>query len=460
MPIRRRALLIVVLAAVAAPWWSMDLPARGLPGAPEAAEPPPEIESARSLSRAFRYVAKKAEHSVVHISALNRVVRRDFFGRVIERGERLAPAGMGSGLILSADGNILTNNHVVASADALRVRLHDGREFDARIIGRDRATDLAVLRIDAEGLTQAVMGDSDELEVGDWVVAVGNPFGFESTVTAGIISGKGRSLSGSDRANEDFIQTDAPINPGNSGGPLYDLEGRVIGINSAIATRSGGSVGLGFAIPSNIARYVADTILRHGRVERGYLGIEMVPLTSEVAASAGLRPVDGIVIGGVVPDSPADRAGLRAGDVVLRYQGRPVDQVYRLRTAIALTPPESNATVEVYRDGRREQLTVRVGDRERVWLDSLGMRVQTLSQDDARRMGYRGIQGALVASVTPGGRAARSGLEERDIIVEVDRRGFADADEFLRMLSESDGEGGPRLSVIRGGESGWLVLAP
>ncbi|MBL8965078.1 MAG: PDZ domain-containing protein, partial [Phycisphaerae bacterium] len=294
----------------------------------------------------------------------------------------------------------------------------------------------------------------------DWVVAVGNPFGFESTVTAGIISGKGRALSGSDRANEDFIQTDAAINPGNSGGPLYDLGGRVIGINSAIATRSGGSVGLGFAIPSNIARYVADTLLRHGRVERGYLGIEMMPLTSEAAASAGLRPVDGILIGGVVPDSPADRAGLRVGDVVLRYQGRPIDQVYRLRTAIALTPPESEATVEVYRDGRREQLAVRVGDRERVWLESLGLRVTTLTPEEARRLGYRGVQGVLVTSVIPGRRAARSGLEERDIIVEVDRRGFADADEFLRMLSESDAEGGPRLSVIRGGESGWLVLAP
>ncbi|GMV24797.1 MAG: putative periplasmic serine endoprotease DegP-like protein [Phycisphaerae bacterium] len=424
------------------------------------ADPPPEVEHARSLSKAFRFVAKTAEPSVVHINALNRIVRRDFFGRIIEQGERLAPSGVGSGVVLSNDGYILTNNHVVAEADALKVRLFDGREFEARIIGRDRATDLAVIRIEADGLKPAVMADSDEIEVGDWVVAVGNPFGFDNTVTAGIVSAKGRALSGSERANEDFIQTDAPINPGNSGGPLYDLDGRVIGINSAIATRSGGSVGLGFAIPSNIARYVADTLIKQGRVERGYLGIDMAPLTPDLAAAAGIRPVEGVAVRTVIPDSPAEKAGLRSGDILVRYQGRPVDQVYRTRTAIALTPPESEATLDVIRDGKLQTLTVKVGDREQAWMDSLGMTVETLAAQDAQRMGYRGVRGVVVQRVEPGSRAARSGIEARDVIVEVDRQQISDTDSFYRLLLESDDENGVRLSVLRGGESGWLVLEP
>ncbi|MCC6428893.1 MAG: Do family serine endopeptidase [Phycisphaerales bacterium] len=425
---------------------------------PAAGNPPAEVAEARQLSKAFRYVAKTAEPSVVHINALNRVVRRDFFGRIIEQGERLAPAGVGSGVIISADGNILTNNHVVAEADALRVHLHDGREYDAKVIGRDRATDLAVIRVEADSLKPAILGDSDALEVGDWVVAVGNPFGFDNTVTTGIVSAKGRALSGSERANEDFIQTDAAINPGNSGGPLYNLDGHVIGINSAIATRNGGSVGLGFAIPSNIARYVAQTLLKQGRVERGYLGIDMAPLSSELATSAGIRPADGIAVRSIVPDSPAERAGLKPGDVILKYQGRPIDQVYRMRTAIALTPPNTEAVIDVLRGGKPSKVTVLVGDKDQVWLDSLGMKVKTLAEQDARRLGYRGVEGVLVTNITKDGRAARSDLQDQDVIVEVNRQPVTDADEFYRLLSENEDQNGVRLSVLRGGESGWLVL--
>jgi serine protease Do len=423
-------------------------------------EPTAEIEQARSLSKAFRYVAKTAEQSVVHINAMKRVVRRDFFGRIIERSERPVPAGVGSGVILTGEGRILTNNHVIADADAIRVRLHDGREFDAKILGSDQATDLALISIDADGLKAAQLGDSDAIEVGDWVVAVGNPFGFDNTVTAGIVSAKGRALSGSERANEDFIQTDAPINPGNSGGPLFDLEGKVIGINSAIATRSGGSVGLGFAIPSNIARYVADTLGRAGRVERGYLGIDMVALTPEVAAGAGIRPADGIAVRTVVPDSPADRGGLKPGDVLVKFQGRPIDQVYRMRTAIALTPPNTDASIEFIRDGKRETKNLTVGDREQAWKDSLGMQVEQLSAEQANQLGYRGVKGVVVKNLTRGGRAARSGLETNDVVVEIDRQPVDSPESFYRMLNETDDENGARLSVLRGGESGWLVLEP
>ncbi len=429
-------------------------------GATPPGQPPAEVAQARGLSKAFRYVAKTAEQSVVHINALNRAVQRDFFGRVIAKSEKLVPAGVGSGVILTAGGNILTNNHVVAEADALRVRLHDGREYDATVIGRDTATDLAVIRIEAEGLTPAELGDSDALEVGDWVVAVGNPFGFDNTVTAGIVSAKGRALSGSERANEDFIQTDASINPGNSGGPLFDLEGRVIGINSAIATRSGGSVGLGFAIPSNIVRYVADTIVKNGRVERGYLGIEMTPLTPDLAMAAGIRPADGIAVRSVMPGSPADKAGLKSGDVLVKYQGRPIDQVYRMRTAIALTPPNSDAVIEVIRDGKPEKVKLTVGDREQNLMDSLGMKIEPLDTETAAKMGYRGVKGVVVNAVTPGGRAWRSKIKEHDVIVEVNRQAVTDPQELYQLLSEADGNDEVRLSVLRGGESGWLVLEP
>ncbi len=459
----RGTVLSVVLCSIVGLAVSARSPARGATGGSPSLEspaPPAEVAEARNMSKAFRAVARTAEPSVVHITAMNRIVRRDFFGRIVERGERMAPAGVGSGVIISADGDILTNNHVVAEADALRVHLHDGREYDAKVVGRDRATDLAVVKIEADGLKPVVLGDSDGLEVGDWVVAVGNPFGFDNTVTAGIVSAKGRALSGSERANEDFIQTDAAINPGNSGGPLFDLEGHVVGINSAIATRNGGSVGLGFAIPSNIARYVADTLRKQGRVERGYIGIDMTPLTPEIASAAGIRPADGIAIKSVVPDSPAEKAGLRNGDVVVKYQGRPVDQVYRMRTAIALTPPNSDVSIEVIRDGKPEKLQIRVGDRDQMWLDSLGMKVQTLTPAEARRLGYRGAQGVAVTAVTPGGRAQRSGLLEQDVITEVDRQPVADDETFFRLLSESDDENGVRLSVLRGGESGWLVFEP
>lgn len=438
-------------------WAGTSASARGQSSAPPK-EPTAEIEHARSMSKAFRYVARTAEQSVVHINAMKTMVRRDFFGRIIERSERPVPAGVGSGVILSSEGRILTNNHVIADADAIRVRLHDGREFDAKILGSDQATDLALISIEADGLKAAELGDSDAIEVGDWVVAVGNPFGFDNTVTAGIVSAKGRALSGSERANEDFIQTDAPINPGNSGGPLFDLEGRVIGINSAIATRSGGSVGLGFAIPSNIARYVADTLARAGRVERGYLGIDMAPLTPELAAGAGIRPADGIAIRNVVPDSPAARGGLREGDVLVKYQGRPIDQVYRMRTAIALTPPNTDASIEVIRDGKRELVQLKVGDREQAWKDSLGMQVEELTSEQARVLGYRNVKGVVVKNVLRGGRASRSGLEANDVIVEIDRQPVDSMESFYRMLLETDDNNGARLSVLRGGESGWLML--
>jgi serine protease Do len=421
---------------------------------------PPEIEHARSLSKAFRYVARRAEPSVVHISALNRAVRRDFFGRVVGRTDQFVQSGVGSGVVISDDGYVLTNNHVVAPAEKFKVRLSDGREFDGSIVGRDPATDLAVIKVDATGLKPANFGDSDGIEVGDWVVAVGNPFGFDNTVTAGIVSAKGRALSGSDRVNEDFIQTDAPINPGNSGGPLFDLEGNVIGINSAIATRNGGSVGLGFAIPSNIARYVKETLVAKGRVDRGYLGIDMVPLTEELASRAGIKPADGIAIREVVEGSPAAKAGLKPGDVVVRYQGRQIDEVYRMRTAIALTPPNSSAVIEVIRDGEPRKLSVTVGDREDMLARSVGLTVETLTADDARRMGYRGVRGVVVTVVAPGSRAAAAELQTRDIITQVDGVSITDRDEFFRVLQDRDDADGVQLSVIRGQDSGYLNLYP
>ncbi|MFZ4573840.1 MAG: S1C family serine protease, partial [Phycisphaerales bacterium] len=308
-------------------------------GAPEAVaqdrEPAKaeDVAFAKRLSRVFKSVAGQAEPAVVHITSLNRVrYRRDFFDRVGE--EQIVPSGLGSGLIVSADGYVLTNHHVVKQADKLTVKLTTGEELDAKLIGSDEATDLAVIKIEGKDLPYLKFGDSEALEVGEWVVAIGSPFGFSSTVTAGIVSAKGRSISPSEGAPayQDFIQTDAAINPGNSGGPLLNLDGEVIGVNSAIATRTGGYEGIGFAIPASIARPVMESIILHKRVLRGWIGVGMKDATTRQLE--GKSP-QGVVITEVADESPAAAAGVAPGDIIVGFQGKSFNE-QRLRNAISL----------------------------------------------------------------------------------------------------------------------------
>jgi len=466
------ALLILALAGVA-PAWGQAATQASSAAAPNAVRAE-DLAFANSLSRAFKSVASSAEPAVIHINGLRKVqqVRRNWFGEPIEVApEQLVPANVGSGFLLSSDGIAITNNHVVAEADKLTVRLHDGSEFPAEIVGRDEATDLAVIRVDFQGKTPAftplALADSEQLDVGEWVVAIGSPLGFSNTVTAGIVSAKGRSLTPREtgRTHEDFIQTDAAINPGNSGGPLLNLRGEVVGVNSAIATRSGGYQGLGFAIPANVVRLVAENIQANGRVIRGWMGVDLAPVSPEAANAASVSEMyRGVMVKGVVPESPAAKAGLREGDVITRFQGQAVNES-RLRMAIAVTRPGTTAEFEVLRDGAPVKLAATIGDYSasidsagQGTIEPLGVTVSTLSQEESRRMGYRNVRGALVQHVSPGSPGERSGLEPGDIIVAVNGQRISGAGELARA-TEAEGFGpGSKLGVIRGNRQGYLQV--
>jgi len=321
-----------------------------------------KLDFARALSDVFERAAAIIEPSVVHITSERlRRVRLGFAGPV--RTQRV-PAGLGSGVVLSADGYILTNNHVVEDGDALQVRLSDGRVYDAEIVGREPDVDLAVLKVDAQDLTPARFA-AEPVRVGEWVLAAGSPFGLSSTITAGIVSATGRTglIRGQSNAYEDFIQTDAAVNPGNSGGPLINLDGEVAGINTAIFSRSGGSNGISFAIPAEIAQRVMDDLLTGGALSRGWLGVRFRPVLPEEAERLGLLAPVGVYIAGVNPGGPADRSGLREGDVILELSGRRVDDENRFRTLIALAKPGEPAPARVRRGGDELTLDLLVSTR-------------------------------------------------------------------------------------------------
>ena len=424
-----------------------------------------DLRAARSLSRAFQRVAKNAENSVVHIVAKAYVPEVQGFGFFAQHTGRkvLQDAGLGSGAIVSDDGLILTNNHVVANAAKLDVRLRDGRVLEGRILGRDAATDLAVVKVDAQHLTPLGFADSDALEVGEWVVAIGSPFGFANTVTSGIVSAKGRGSEVklremNDQAYKDFIQTDASINPGNSGGPLLNLEGRIVGINSAIASRAGGSEGIGFSIPATIATAVMDAIVKNGRVVRGYLGASFADLVGADAAAMGLPSGSGVLIRDVPPGSPAHDAGLRANDIVVRYQNRPMTALTTLRAAIGLTPPGTVADLELLRDGKPVAVKAAIGDYDAALKADIGVDVRTLTQAQARRLGYRNVSGVQITQVRPGGFAQKSGLQRDDIVLQIDGQRVQSPEEFAAALAKGDLDKGILLGVIRGDDQGSLTI--
>jgi len=269
--------------------------------------------------------------------------------------------GQGSGFIISKDGYILINNHVVGDADLIKVKLSDGREFKAKVIGTDPQSDVAVIKIDATNLPVLRLGDSDKLEVGEWVIAIGNPFGLSQTVTVGVVSAKGRSRIGINDY-EDFIQTDAAINPGNSGGPLVNIHGEAVGMNTAIFSRSGGYMGIGFAIPINMAKAIKDQLLKKGKVTRGWLGVVIQDIDEELAKSFGLEKTEGVLIAEVSEGSPAEKAGLKQGDIILRLNGKKVDDLGELRNKIALTAPGTKVKLEVLRENKRRTIQVTIGE--------------------------------------------------------------------------------------------------
>ena len=441
------------------------------------------VESLRKTSKAFAEVARKVSPSVVLIQVEDDAKRskqqnplgfpfgegewpfgddllRRFFGdrfpdlpRFNTPGEQRPAVGQGSGFVFQPKdkglGNktyILTNYHVVDGAGKIRVKFYDGREFDAKVKGTDPKSDIAVIEIDARGIPAVRLGDYAQLEVGEWVVAIGNPFGLSHTLTVGVVSAKGRTTLGiSDY--EDFIQTDAAINPGNSGGPLANLDGEVIGMNTAIFSRSGGYMGIGFAIPINLVERIASQLIDQGEVVRGYLGIMIQPLTPDLAKSFDLKNEQGILIAQVTKNSPAAKAGLKAGDVIVSYQGRSVRDVGDFRNQVALAQPGSQIKFEVFRDGKPRTITVKVekltdkkvaaAQEPAHFTEKLGLTVQTITPDLARQFDVKANEGVLVTEIAPGSIAAMADINRGSVILEVNRKTVNTAAEFNQAVKSA-----------------------
>jgi serine protease Do len=380
-------------------------------------------------------------------------------------------SALGSGVIISADGYALTNYHVIDNADQIRVELTDGRTVGAKVVGSDKPSDLALLKLNASDLQPIALGNSDAVQVGDVVLAVGDPLGVGKTVTMGIISAKNRSTGVGQGGYEDFLQTDAPINQGNSGGALVNTKGELVGINSQILSPSGGNIGIGFAIPVNMARNVMDQLRRSGRVERAQLGVTVQPVTSEMAESLGLKQVGGVIVAAVAPDSAAGRAGIRQGDVISAFNGQPVHDTNSLRNRVADSKPGSEASVAIVRDGREQTLNVKLDEATSARAEgrsqsdqsdktALGVSVEPLTPDLAQQIGVpKTLHGLVIDQVDPDGRAADAGLQSGDIIEQVNRepvRGVAD----LRSALKSGGEGKPVLLLINRQGKELFVTVP
>jgi serine protease Do len=387
---------------------------------------------------------------------------RRFFGDQLpqmrgQRAPRPLQRGLGSGVIASQDGYVLTNNHVVEGSDTVKVELSDDRTFTAKVVGTDPATDLAVVKIDAKNLPVLVFGDSDAVKIGDVALAFGNPLNVGQTVTSGIISAKGRQTPAGGDGYQDFLQTDAAINHGNSGGALVNAGGELIGINSQILTPSDGNVGLGFAIPSNMAKSVMDQLISGGTVRRARLGVTIQAITPDLASSLGLTSTRGALVSNVDDGSPAARAGLKQGDVVTQFNGKAVVDNNQFRNAVAATKPGSTVTLQVQRDGRTENLTATVGELE-------ATKGRTESTTDDKGEGKYGMtlqstdKGLVVSQLDPSGIAAESGMREGDVIEKIDGKAVTSATQLKSALNRTDGK--PSLVIVnREGRSIFLTLA-
>ncbi|WP_457809476.1 DegQ family serine endoprotease [Kushneria sp. EE4] len=386
-----------------------------------------------------------------------------FGGMPDQRGGRTL-SSLGSGFIISDDGYILTNAHVIDGADTVTVRLNDRRELTADVIGQDQKTDIALIKVDANDLPTLRMGDSDGLETGEWVAAIGSPFGFDHSVTAGIVSAINRTLPTDSYVP--FIQTDVAINPGNSGGPLFNLDGEVVGINSQIFTRSGGFMGVSFAIPINVAMDIADQLKDNGRVDRGWLGVVIQPVSEDLADSFGLDRARGALIAEVAPDSPAEKSGLRSGDIILRAGDSDIDTSDALPRLIGRVSPDDSIDLHVQRDGREQTIKVTVGqwpdsdsdtgEVSRADSDSIGLAVSGLSAEQRQQLGIEA--GVLVQQVAQDSPAARAGLQPGDVVVELAGQPMDSVATLRKLVGQLDDKKAVPMRINRDGATLFVPL--
>ncbi len=436
----------------------------------------------RINSETFSKIAQKLKPAVVNLSTTQVVKQPPFFrGRPSPFGEQdpfrefwerffggeipreFETRSLGSGFIINKEGYIVTNNHVVENAKEIIIALSNKKDYKAEVIGRDKKTDLALIKIDAEDdLPVVPLGDSDELEVGEWVMAIGNPFGLAETVTAGIVSAKGRVIGAG--PYDDFIQTDASINPGNSGGPLFNLRGEVVGINTAIIATG---QGIGFAIPVNMAKELLPQLKEKGRVVRGWLGVGIQRVTSELAKSFGLEEAKGALISQVFKGTPADRAGIRQGDIILEFDGKEIAEFGDLSRTVASTPPGKNVEIKVFRDGKvltlettidemEEKTEVAKGPSEK----PLGLTVQDITPEIAQGLNLEGVTGVVVTQVTPGSPAAEAGMRRGDVVQEVNRKPVENVEEFGQAIEEAKSQESILFLIRRGESSLFVTVSP
>ena len=436
-----------------------------------------DVTVAKQLEQSFTSVAKEAIPAVVWIKVKSAAKTtqndagddflRHFFGLPFEsNNSQPAITGEASGFIISPDGYILTNSHVVHDMSEIVVVLNDGREFPAKVIGQDPNTDVALIKIDAQNLPYLKLGDSNKLQVGQWAIAIGNPFGLQASLTVGVISATGRNNL-SLAPVENYIQTDAAINRGHSGGPLLNLDGQVIGINTAIVSDgdSGGYIGIGFAIPSNIAKYDMEQIKEHGTVARGYIGVLLQQMEPDLAKAFGLSKAEGAVVTEVTKNSPAEKAGIKQGDVVIKYNDQLVSNVGALRNAVSMTAPGTNVDLTVLRGKQTLQIPLTIGtfpstqelavatpsppaQKE----NPLGIEVQSLTPEIAESLGDKNQKGMLISKVLPGSIGSWAGLKKGGIIIEINHQPVNTVDQFNTALQNAE-KGKPILLLIKQGES-------
>lgn len=441
----------------------------------------------------FVDIAKAVKPAVVNIYATKNTGRgegphatpfddpffRRFFGDEFPRKFEQQPKerkqqGLGSGVIVESNGLIITNNHVVGKADEIRVTLSDKREFKAKLIGTDPKTDIAVVKIDAIGLSTVPLADSDRLEVGEFVLAIGNPFGLTQTVTLGIVSALGRAAGIAEY--EDFIQTDAAINPGNSGGALVNMRGELVGINTAIFSQSGGNMGIGFAVPSNMAQSIMGQLVQTGKVVRGWLGVSIQDLTPELVSQFGLSDTKGVLVSDVMDDSPAKKAGFERADVIVEYDGKSMDSPVHLRNAVAQTPVGKKVTVKILRDKKPKTIELTIAEQPKSMTQSgeedggelaaptgvlSSLDVRELTEEIAGRYGLKSSErGVVVVRVKPGTSADELGVREGDLIIEVNREAVTSVRAYEKIAGKLPKDHSVLLLLKRQGKAIYLTLRP